>query len=121
MIATPASKSIEDDVSANTSETLVAQKVIELAQTGVRDPIRLKRLTLEAFGVPDYAAPLPVASSEWTVRRNSSSQALLPCPSSLWPAGPRPLDSKRRPNGASAPQALRKMFDRKGILVPHVL
>jgi hypothetical protein len=33
--------------------TLVAQKVIELAQTGVRDPIRLKKLTLEAFGLPD--------------------------------------------------------------------
>jgi len=33
--------------------TLVAQKVIELAQTGVRDPIRLKRLTLEAFGLPN--------------------------------------------------------------------
>ena len=32
--------------------TLVAQKVIELAQTGVRDPIRLKQLTLEAFGLP---------------------------------------------------------------------
>jgi hypothetical protein len=31
--------------------TLVAQKVIELAQTGVRDPIRLKQLTLEAFGL----------------------------------------------------------------------
>jgi hypothetical protein len=33
--------------------TLVAQKVIELAQTGVRDPIRLKQLTLEAFGLPN--------------------------------------------------------------------
>ncbi len=33
--------------------TLVAQKVIELAQTGVRDPIRLKRQTLEAFGLPN--------------------------------------------------------------------
>ena len=33
--------------------TLVAQKVIELAQTGVRDPILLKRLTLEAFGLPN--------------------------------------------------------------------
>ncbi len=31
--------------------TLVAQKVIELAQTGVREPIQLKRLTLEAFGL----------------------------------------------------------------------
>ena len=31
--------------------TLVAQKVIELAQTGMRDPIRLKQLTLEAFGL----------------------------------------------------------------------
>ena len=29
--------------------TLVAQKVIELARAGVRDPIRLKQLTLEAF------------------------------------------------------------------------
>jgi hypothetical protein len=33
--------------------TLVAQKVIELAQTGVRDPIRLKKLALEAFGLPN--------------------------------------------------------------------
>jgi hypothetical protein len=33
--------------------TLLAQKVIELAQTGVRDPIRLKKLTLEAFGLPN--------------------------------------------------------------------
>jgi hypothetical protein len=33
--------------------TLVAQKVIELAQTGVRDPILLKQLTLEAFGLPN--------------------------------------------------------------------
>jgi hypothetical protein len=32
--------------------TLVAQKVIELAQVGVRDPIRLRQLTLEAFGLP---------------------------------------------------------------------
>jgi hypothetical protein len=32
--------------------TLVAQKVIELAQTGERDAIRLKQLTLEAFGFP---------------------------------------------------------------------
>jgi hypothetical protein len=31
--------------------TLVAQKVTELAQTGVRDPICLKQLTLEAFGL----------------------------------------------------------------------
>jgi hypothetical protein len=29
---------------------LVAKKVIELAQTGVRDQTRLKELTLEAFG-----------------------------------------------------------------------
>jgi hypothetical protein len=28
---------------------MVAQKVIELAQTGERDPDRLKKLTLEAF------------------------------------------------------------------------
>jgi hypothetical protein len=33
--------------------TLVAQKVIELAQSGVRDPIRLKQLTLESFGLPN--------------------------------------------------------------------
>ena len=33
--------------------TLVAQKVIELAQTGLRDPIRLKQLTLESFGLPN--------------------------------------------------------------------
>ena len=33
--------------------TLVAQKVIELAQTGVRDPIRLKQLTLESFRLPN--------------------------------------------------------------------
>jgi hypothetical protein len=33
--------------------TLVAQKVIELAHTGVRDPIRLKQLTLEALGLPN--------------------------------------------------------------------
>jgi hypothetical protein len=29
--------------------TLVAQKIIELAQTGVRDPARLKALILDAF------------------------------------------------------------------------
>jgi len=28
---------------------LIAMKVIELAQTGERDPVRLKQLTLEAF------------------------------------------------------------------------
>ena len=28
---------------------MVARKVIELAQTGERDPLRLKQLTLEAF------------------------------------------------------------------------
>jgi hypothetical protein len=33
--------------------TLVAQKVIDLAQAGVRDAIRLKQLTLEAFGLPN--------------------------------------------------------------------
>ena len=33
--------------------TLVAQKIIELAQSGVRDPIRLKQLTLESFGLPN--------------------------------------------------------------------
>ena len=29
--------------------TMVARKVIELAQTGERDPDRLKQLTIEAF------------------------------------------------------------------------
>src|SRR5207249_5899667 len=29
---------------------MVARKVIELAQTGERDPVRLRQLTLEAFG-----------------------------------------------------------------------
>jgi hypothetical protein len=33
--------------------TLVARKVIELTQSGVRDPIRLRQLTLEAFGLPN--------------------------------------------------------------------
>src|SRR6267142_5339317 len=33
------------------SPTLVAQKVIELARTGLRDPICSKPLTLEAFGL----------------------------------------------------------------------
>ena len=33
--------------------TLVARRIIELAQTGLRDPIRLKQLTLEAFGLPN--------------------------------------------------------------------
>jgi hypothetical protein len=37
--------------------TLVAQKVIELARAGVRDPIRLKRLTLEAFQQPSRQKP----------------------------------------------------------------
>jgi hypothetical protein len=37
--------------------TLVAQKVIELAKAGVRDPIRLKRLTLEAFQQPSGQKP----------------------------------------------------------------
>jgi len=33
---------------------MIANKVIELAQTGVRSPARLKELTLEAFeGSPD--------------------------------------------------------------------
>jgi hypothetical protein len=37
--------------------TLVAQKVIEVAKSGVRDPIRLKRLTLEAFQQPSGQKP----------------------------------------------------------------
>jgi hypothetical protein len=37
----------------NPVATLVAQKVIALAQTGVRDPIRLKQLTLESFRLPN--------------------------------------------------------------------
>jgi hypothetical protein len=32
---------------------LVAEKIIELAQTGVHDPIRLKQLTLDAFRLPN--------------------------------------------------------------------
>jgi hypothetical protein len=37
----------------NSVALLVAQKVIEFAQKGERDPIRLKRLTLQAFGFPN--------------------------------------------------------------------
>jgi hypothetical protein len=32
---------------------LVAEKIIEFAQAGVRDPIRLKQLTLDAFRLPN--------------------------------------------------------------------
>jgi hypothetical protein len=38
------------DQREDTVATLVAQKIIQLAQMGERNPIRLKRLTLEAFG-----------------------------------------------------------------------
>jgi hypothetical protein len=31
---------------------LVAQKIIEVAQTGQRDPMRMRELALEALGVP---------------------------------------------------------------------
>jgi hypothetical protein len=30
--------------------TMIARKLVELAKTGVRDPVRLKQLTLRAFG-----------------------------------------------------------------------
>ncbi len=33
--------------------TLIAKKVIEIAQAGERDPARLKQLTLQAFGRPN--------------------------------------------------------------------
>jgi hypothetical protein len=48
VLETPGLVDREDPVT-----TLVAQKVIELAHTCVRDPIRLKQLTLEAFGLPN--------------------------------------------------------------------
>jgi hypothetical protein len=31
---------------------MLAKKIIELAQTGIRDSVRLRRLTLQEIGVP---------------------------------------------------------------------
>jgi hypothetical protein len=39
--------------------TLVAQKIIELAQTGVGDPVRLKALIVEAFKKDCSVRPRP--------------------------------------------------------------
>ncbi len=40
---------------------LVAEKVIELAQRGIRDPNMLRRLTLAAFDISDDGAQLPLS------------------------------------------------------------
>ena len=39
--------------------TLIAQKIIELAQTGVGDPVRLKALIVEAFKKDCSVRPRP--------------------------------------------------------------
>ncbi len=40
---------------------LVAEKVIELAQRGIRDPDTLRKLTLAAFNISDDGAQLPLS------------------------------------------------------------
>ena len=42
----------------------VAEKVIELAQRGIRDPEKLRTMTLEEFGLSDESS----APREWTQR-----------------------------------------------------
>ena len=42
----------------------VAEKVIELAQHGIRDPEKLRTMTLEEFGLSDESS----APREWTQR-----------------------------------------------------
>ena len=37
---------------------LVAEKVIELAQRGIRDPDMLRKMTLKEFGLSDESGPL---------------------------------------------------------------
>ncbi len=44
---------------------LVAEKVIELTQRGIRDPKMLRKLTLEAFDLSDDGTQLPLSETAY--------------------------------------------------------
>jgi len=45
-------------IGADPAVRFVAEKVIELAQRGIRDPVMLRKMTLKEFGLSDESASI---------------------------------------------------------------